>query len=263
LKAVLAGRGDGDALEDIATALDRLGYLERLVDTKLFRKVRKKVVHHAMTQWQTHWGARHALHVWDRLDLSRDQFEALRHLLSFIYNPETNKYEPIRVWEDPDDPTSCVLSCQLANRQKREALYAELIGDSDIIVSASGRCERDAVKLASAIYSNYRNALSEDFTAERPAQPFLYVDGTGASLGKGVCHSELGSADFIGTCKQSRATLSPLSLHEGTDHAGDMRENLPLVAESFNRLIHAGSIERDDGSHTSLHGLARPVISRL
>ena len=248
VKAVLAGRGDGDALEDLATVMDRLGYLERLVDTKVFQKIRRNVVKQAIDVWQLHWTARHALHIWDKLELSRSQFEALRHLISFIYNPASDNYEPIRVYEDPNDPTCCVFACHLANRQQRETLYAELVGDAQVIVSATGRCERDSVKLASAMYSDYKNALREDFTDERPAQPFLYVDGTGASLGKGVCHSELGSADFAGTCKQSRATMSPLSLHEGTDHAPDLRENLPLVAESFNRLIHAGRIERDDGS---------------
>jgi len=32
---------------------------------------------------QKHWTPRHAVHVWDRLELSRSQMETLRHLLSF------------------------------------------------------------------------------------------------------------------------------------------------------------------------------------
>jgi hypothetical protein len=97
MKAVLAGRGDGEGIEDIGHVLDNLGYLKRLVDAKVFAKVRSAIVQEAMDKWQLHWSARHALHVWDKLDLSRSQFENLRHLLSFIFSPQTNRYEPIKV----------------------------------------------------------------------------------------------------------------------------------------------------------------------
>ena len=63
-----------------------------------------------------------------------------------------------------------------------------------------------------------------------------------------MCHAENGSAEFDGSVNQSRATLSPLSLSEGTDHAPDIRENMPVAAGSYNRLIHKGTIDRADGT---------------
>ena len=229
--------------------MDRLGYLKELVNTKVFAKVRCAIVQEAMDKWQLHWSARHALHVWDKLDLSRSQFDNLRYLLSFIFNPQTSKYEPIKVWEDPDDPKSFVVSAQLASRWPRERLYHEICDAAGIIVSSqTGRCERDAVKLVSDMYSNFQCAMRDEFTLDRPAQPFLYVDGTGGSLGKGIGHAELGSADFANGVKQSRATLSPLALFEGNGHAESLRENMPLVAKSYNTLIKTEVIERHDGS---------------
>ena len=202
-----------------------------------------------MDKWQSHWSTRHSLHVWDKLDLSRSQFETLRHLLSFIYDPAKDAFVPIKVWEDPDDPRSSVVACALASRWKREALYNEIADESGIIVSAAtGRCERDSEKLINAMYSNFQGAMRSDFSAHRPAQPFFYCDGTGGSLGKGIGHAEIGSADFSGTVKQSRATLSPLALYEGTDHAEDQRSNMPIAAASYNKAIKKGSIDREDGT---------------
>ena len=43
------------------------------------------------------------------------------------------------------------------------------------------RCEKDAGKLVSDMYSNFQNAMRDEFTLDRPAQPFLYVNGTGGS----------------------------------------------------------------------------------
>lgn len=245
---VLADRGEGEGIENIATALGRLGYLERLAESAGFRKLRRLLVQEAMDAIQVHWSARHALQLWDKLELSRSQFDTLRHILSFVYDPDTDKYDSIIVWQDTND-SNCYVRCPcLAGRYSREKLYHRLAADAGILVGANGRCERDAVTLASRMYSNFSEAMRKDFTEERPAQPFLYVDGTGSSLGKGVSHAELGSADFDGTCKQSRSTLSPLSLAEGSDHAGPLRENMPFVASTFNKLIATGSIEREDGS---------------
>ena len=82
---------------------------------------------------------------------------------------------------------------------------------------------------------------------ERPVQPILYFDGTGGSLGRGICHAEIGSADFIGDCKQSRATLSPLGMYEGNDHALPLRGNLTLAMASYNAMNDAATIELDSG----------------
>mmetsp|Transcript_13806 Transcript_13806/g.29915 ORF Transcript_13806/g.29915 Transcript_13806/m.29915 type:complete len:277 (+) Transcript_13806:201-1031(+) len=184
--------------------------------------------------------------MWDKLDLSRSQFETLRHLLSFVYDPTQEQYKPTVVWKDENDPKVCVLACRLAPRVTCERLYNEIADAAGVVVSpVTGRCEQDCQKLTR--YMNFKQAMRDDFSAERSAQPFFYVDGTGGSLGKGICHAEIGSAYFAGA-KQLRATLTPVGLGEGTDHAGDLRENLPIAAASYNKLIAAGTIAREDGS---------------
>ena len=91
---------------------------------------------------QEHWTARHAVHIWDRLELSRSQMEVLHHLLSFIYDPELDSYIPIKVWENEDDPGDFVLTAKLASRQSREREYKTLADGFDIVVGSNGRCER-------------------------------------------------------------------------------------------------------------------------
>ena len=55
-------------------------------------------------------------------------------------------------------------------------------------------------------------------------------------------------ADFIAVgdsdAKQSRATLQPVGLYAGSDHAQDQRDNMPLIFSSYNRLCAKGSFTR-------------------
>ena len=99
MAAVLKGRGEGDNINLIADALQRAGYLKRLFEEAervhpLVKGIAKDIVNNT----QEHWTARHAVHVWDRLELSRSQMETLRHLLSYVYDPVTDSYVPIKAW---------------------------------------------------------------------------------------------------------------------------------------------------------------------
>ncbi|KAL1520725.1 hypothetical protein AB1Y20_022293 [Prymnesium parvum] len=218
--------------------------------------IQRRLVQEAIDKVQEHWSARHAIHVWDRLELSRSQMETLRHLLSFVYAYSTDKYAPIKVWQNPNDPSDYVSCPQLAARPAREKLYAQLCDESEIEVRENGRCERDAIKVTSSLYCNYALAMRTDFTSQRPARPIWFVDGTGGSLGRGVCHAEIGSADFTRDCYQSRATLGPLALYSGNDHAAPLRENLQTAAAGFNKLILAGEIKLRDGGRIP----AEPIL---
>ena len=84
MAAVLDGRGEGDGIDMIAEALHRTGYIDRLFQTERFQKSMKATVRAALLKTQQHWTPRHAVHVWDRLELSRTQMETLNHLLSDI-----------------------------------------------------------------------------------------------------------------------------------------------------------------------------------
>lgn len=240
---VLKGRGEGDNINLIADALQRAGYLERLLkEAERVQPLVKGIAKDVVDKTQMHWTARHAVHVWDRLELSRNQMETLRHLLSYVYDPVTDGYVPIKAWVNPTDDDDFVLSAALVGRRAREKEFNEIAGTMNIIVGANGRCERDAIECTSRLYSNFIKALRPNFSSERPAQPILYLDGTGGALGRGICHGEMGCADFMSVgdadTKQSRASLQPLFLYEGNDHAKSLRDNLDLAMTSYNKVRH-------------------------
>eukprot|EP00965_Chrysotila_dentata_P151499 5006531-Pleurochrysis_carterae.AAC.1 len=106
------------------------------------------------------------------------------------------------------------------------------------------------------MYANFSQAMRDNFSAERPAQPVLYLDVSLCSYVslfkfdrkhkktplRAITHVEAGSADFAGTTKQSRSTLAPLGLYKGSDKGLPLREHLDLVLPSWNKLIVAGTL---------------------
>lgn len=218
-----------------------------LAECAEFASESKRIVSKAMSVIVERWSARLSVHVWDRLELSRRRMDDLMHLLSFVYDPTSDKYHRIIVWTNPNDEKDVVVMPRLVGREGREKLFAQMADECGITVGDNGRCERDAVKCAAMLYSRFNLAMRTDFSSDLPARPILFFDGTGGSLGKGITHAELGSADFAGDCKQSRSTLSPLALYADTDHALPLRANLSLCMQSFNALSDGGVIECTDG----------------
>jgi hypothetical protein len=249
LGAVLNGRttlpGDVELLASVlqhSGEVDERSLPQRLMDTAPFVNLQQRIVEDAVAKVQEHWSARLAVHVWDRCELSRSKMETLRHLLSFIYDPIIDDYVPVKVWVNPRDPAQYVLSAQLASRQRREADFRMLAGACDITVGIAGNCQRDPLSVTEAMYSNFAVAMRSNFSTARPAQPVLYLDATGSSLGRGVTHVEVGSADFDGDAKQSRSTLGPLALYEGSDKNVPLREHLDLVLPAWNQMILKGKM---------------------
>ena len=142
------------------------------------------------------------MHVWDRLDLSESKMETLRHLLSFVYNRETDNHDPIKIWVNPNDERDYLVMAKLASRPARKKEFNSMAQACNIIVGADGRCQRDPLLLIDEMYTRFSGALRTNFSVERPAMPVLYLDATGAALGRGLTHVEAGCADFIGDAKQ-------------------------------------------------------------
>eukprot|EP00965_Chrysotila_dentata_P056186 1863001-Pleurochrysis_carterae.AAC.1 len=145
-----------------------------------------------MSKVSEHWTARLAVHVWDRLELSRSKMETLRHLLSYVFDAEADTYRPIRIWENPNDSTDFLVMTQLASRQSREKEFSSMAAECNIIIGSDGHCQRDATELVKGMYKNFKNAMRNNFSLHRPAMPVLYLDATGAALGRGVTHCEIG-----------------------------------------------------------------------
>ena len=171
--------------------------------------------------------------------------ETLRHLLSFVYDRTTDSYTPITIWENPNDESDVVVMAKLASRPARKSEFEKIATTCNIVVGSNGHCQRDAVEATETMYSRLAGAMRTNFSKERPAQPIFFVDATGAALGRGLTHAEIGSADFDGNAKQSRSTLAPVAAYEGSDKGAPLCENLDLVLPSFNRMIIRGAIDRD------------------
>lgn len=251
LVAVLKGRH----VSQIYHAMVRIGVVEDLHEYPAVQRAASAKISKTM---QDHWSARLSVHLWERLNLSRSECETQRHLLSFKYHPAPRDvYEPLLLWQNPTDPEDCVPFPILPGRYAREREHAAIAADTGTVVDAFGSCQRDARVAASELYSAYKEAMRSNFSDARPAQPVFMFDGTGQSLGKGLCHAELGSADFYGKVRQSRQTLQPLQASEGNDHAVSIRETMEFTATKFNALIAVGEIVRDDGVRIP----AKPIAS--
>ena len=239
-----------EGAEAVARALSREGKeaVRRLFNTRQLAHLQKEIAQETLDAVAEHWTARHAVHVWDRLDLSDSKMETLRHLLSFVYDHQADTYSPIKIWVNPHDEDDYLVMTKLASRPARKKEFNSIADECSIVVAADGHCQRDAVAMVDQMYTRFSGAMRTNFSAERPAQPVLFLDATGASLGRGITHVESGSADFAGNAKQSRSTLCPLALYEGSDKAVPLREHLDLVLPSWNRLIAKGTITRNGAS---------------
>eukprot|EP00965_Chrysotila_dentata_P111275 3678803-Pleurochrysis_carterae.AAC.1 len=58
----------------------------------------------------------------------------------------TGRYEPIKIWINPNDERDFLVMTKLATQQAREAEFEELAGHECIVTSEGGHCQRDAVK---------------------------------------------------------------------------------------------------------------------
>ena len=229
ITAVVRGRvADEAGVQRVATALAAADpdLPAALLQTPEFaaHAHERAAVRDALAVLQEHWSALLAVHVWDRCALSRREMETLRHLLSFTYDAEADTYSPLVVWSNGIDLETAPT---LASRQKREKCAAKVVAKAGITVDAQGHCQRDFRAVTETMYSNFSAAMRDDYTPARPARPVYYIDATGAALGRGLTHSEVGSADFVGErqeCKQSRATLGPLHAHAGSDKPIPIRE---------------------------------------
>ena len=229
VSATPAGRGgadDLDGVERIARGIARAdSQLPRLlVASPIFAKARRQVALDVVAAVQARWSPRLAVHLWDRRGLSRSQYETMRHLLSFEYERERDKFAPLVVLRG-DGVVQDVHFPRLPSRQKRELEYEGLAARTGVVANATtGSAQRDPVRACGVLYTQFKAAMRDNFSAARPARPTFLLDGTGSALGRGITHCELGSADFAGECKQSRESLAPLALAECHDDTAPINE---------------------------------------
>ena len=70
--------------------------------------------------------------------------QVVRHLPSFLYCAETDKYQRLVLWTNPYDTSDTLGAPAMASRQKVDKTRAEVYEGCDVLVSADGvSAERD------------------------------------------------------------------------------------------------------------------------
>jgi hypothetical protein len=228
----------------VAAALSR-GQLDALMDTPPLQPLIKTRIEETLFFLQDHWSARHAVFLMSEVHLSRDEIDTLRHLLSFVYSPERDKYERLVLWVNPHDSEDCILSPTLAARGPREAMRAEIYARCGSAASDDGLyCGRvDFEAAAVGLVEHFWRALHKDVKSGRvPLLLVLTGDATGGWRGSPVTHGELGIGSFAAGKAQSRLTLLPLFIMEGDDSAKNLRNRARPVADGYNTLKKKGKL---------------------
>ena len=181
VKSVLQGRLDTEeSAQAVARGIAAAGddAVLRLMETPEFAAFTQAEVKASMAKVAEHWSARLSVHVWDRLDLTDSKMDTLRHLLSFVFDRSTGKYVPIRIWENPNDPSDYLVMTQLVPRDKWKAEFNSMAAKCNITVrvqtivhlasqplylaqapsqpltpqvGANGKCERDSIELTDSM----------------------------------------------------------------------------------------------------------------
>lgn len=229
----------------IAAALRRNNQMEPLFGTKEFQPLVKQTLRTCLDVLQCHWSARHAVILMSEVHTSRPEFDALRHLLSFMYNRGSDKFERITVWSNPTDPTDKLFAPTLATRKPRERERSIIYGKCSAESSEDGLYSGVAdLEYAMAQYvTHYWSAI--DPAVQQGQTPLMLVltgDATGGWRGDAITHGELGIGSWAAGKAQSRLTLLPIFLMEGEDSAENLRSRMDKVAAAYNAMKEKGSL---------------------
>ena len=252
LKTPLKGRH----VADVALAIKRSGIdIRALVGTPEFDEAIYEIIQLAADSIQDVWGPRHSVHVMSDLSLSRDLFELLRHLLSFLYHPPNldapedapravrgNWYERRTMWESEHDPKRKVYFPELQPRQPREAEREKVLKGCKLVQSADGlsATREDLVESVGgmvAFYWGSGSLLPQVESGEVPLDLMGYGDATGGWRAASVSHFETGICSWDQGVASSKLTLLPCHMMEKDDHASNLRANAKPVFEGWQQII--------------------------
>lgn len=229
----------------IAAALCRNNQVDALLGTRELQPMVKHKVRNSLDVLQQHWSARHAVILMSEVHTSRPEFDALRHLLSFVYDRGRDTYERIPVWQNPLDPKDKLFAPTLAARKPRERERAEIYSRCDVQSSEDGLFSvvADLEQALSQYVAHYWSAIDPAVQdGHTPLMVILTGDATGGWRGDAVTHGELGIGSWAAGKAQSKLTLLPIFLMEGDDSAENLRSRIAKVAASYNAMKKRGSL---------------------
>ena len=250
LQAALEDR----SAEDVATALKLTGgsdFLLELGKTKEFQHLIKATVEDTVKTIQDRWAPRLAVLIMSDLQLSRSQFDALRHYLSFTYDVDDDVYRALKLYVNPHKPNDVVHMAKLASRYPREAEQDQLFGLCGVESSDDGmvsyiKDQRGAI--SSMVADRWESVSSDVKEGQRPLLLCAFGDATGGWRGSSITHFELGvgswDSEADAQIKQgSKATLLPVALGEGDDGAENLRLRFEKLTDGFNDLASGAPLK--------------------
>lgn len=237
----------------IATALARNGQIEPLSKTKEFQPIIKEAIKDAMGVLQRHWSPRMSVILMQEVHTSRSEFDALRHLLSFVYNRDEDMYFRIKVWTNPWNSKEVEYAPTLTARGPRERERAIVYQQCGAEASEDGLFVgiEDLEEQGAKYVAHYWEGIDEDVRlGKKPLVLILTGDATGGWRGDAVTHGELGIASWSAGKAKSKLTLLPLFLMEGDDSAENLRNRAVSTANSYNKLKRKGTLTVSVGENS-------------
>ena len=240
LKAAIANR----PAADVATALKLAGGTQLLSDLAAcheFQPVVKKTIDETVAKIQERWSPRLAVLLMSDLQLSRSQFEALRHYLSFAYDVDDDVYRKLMLYVNPFNEREKVAFPSLAPRSQWEPERAALFAKCGVTSSDDGMVSyvKDQRAAVAQMTADHWAGISEDVKEGRRAMLVAaFGDATGGWRGSSITHFELAICSWedkdIKQC--SKSNLLPAALAEGDDGAESLRIRFQSVADGFDAL---------------------------
>ena len=229
---------------DVATALKLAGgteFLRDLIETKEFASIKKETIEATAAKIQERWSPRLAVLLMSDLQLSRSQFEALRHYLSFEYDVDDDVYRHLVLYVNPYNAQHKVSFPSLAPRCQWEPERDAVFGKCGVESSADGMVSyvKDQRGAVAQMAADHWVGISSDVKErKRPLLVAGFGDATGGWRGSSITHFELGLCSWENTdVKQcSKSNLLPAALAEGDDGAENLRVRFQPVADGFDSL---------------------------
>ena len=240
IKSAIADR----SATDVSTALKLAGgndFLRDLLSTKEFAPLIRDRIEETFKKIQDRWSPRLAVLIMSDLQLSREQFEALRHYLSFEYDVADDVYRRLELHVNPFNHREKVMWPSLAPRHLRDPERDSVFGLCGVESSADGMVSyvKDQRGALAQMASDHWEAISQDVKEGRRSLLVAgFGDATGGWRGSSITHFELGLCSWEDKdIKQgSKSNLLPAALAEGDDGADNLRVRFQPVADGFDSL---------------------------
>ena len=257
--------------EVIASAIASAGgddMLKALAQTSHFQPLVQHVVQEAADKIKERWNARHSLHVMTDLSLSRELFEVLRHLLSFIYHPPVGEceddnmgdelpaeeargkggdfYERLVLYENPFNKRQKIDFPALQPRAVREAEQALVLGTLNTEQSDCGQFayRKDLVASAECMLTQYWGPAIRRGVRDGTEKLLIvaFGDATGGWGGEPITHFEIGIGSFAETRAQSKVTLQHALVCAGKDDAKTIRARAQPFTDGLMQMHEKGEL---------------------